>query len=526
MILIFWLFFDDIELPMLYDIKKSNIEYYEWFLLILMIFELFGEVFILSIHELLNEYKISDYLIYSRYRFNSRKNNWILYDDSSDDCVDGDLRELDHMCFSSEYYLVSCLHTLCLLFSVIGIEMIIRGKYNPFNDSCFIIMMLIFLIMLWILKELFIFILWCLRLWCVKHLKLRIGKDEKEEEKLPRWESIIGSRDPIFESDYYKQMINNDTFRYKFLNYNKSWIIEHLNEILTSESVEKLKPYLSKENLCRINNFDNGNNEEDYFYKYGSIIVKPVTRIIARLWLSRARRNNLLRNMAMGVIERNRRDNCEICHGKVCLRVDFDFALEDLADEFEDLHPNMKEFDVDGWNDYLNSHEDFHTYCYYCMSKGLDSEKKKNRLLNRLVEKEENGVKYLRDREEKRISELKKSGKYYSDINLNSASRAICRLWLSKARKSVILKKRKALEKEMLMKDYLLSSSEEERLIKIEEEKVDWMNRKVTLKSASKEIMLMWLNKARDGLIDRGVDYDKKKLLWENKHKSELKNGK
>ena len=51
-------------------------EYYLWFALIIVFFQLCVDIFVHGVLELFHGWKIYDYLVYTRYRFLQRETRW------------------------------------------------------------------------------------------------------------------------------------------------------------------------------------------------------------------------------------------------------------------------------------------------------------------------------------------------------------------------------------------------------------------------------------------------------------------
>jgi hypothetical protein len=87
------------------------------------------------------------------------------------------------------------------------------------------------------------------------------------------------------------QRITSDTFRYKFLNYNRSWLISQLPQLLTPRTLRRSRPYLLNQ-LARV--IDNRRNDisddsENDKKKFGPVALTASSRSIVRWWLEKAR---------------------------------------------------------------------------------------------------------------------------------------------------------------------------------------------------------------------------------------------
>eukprot|EP00613_Pedinella_sp_CCMP2098_P053939 CAMPEP_0171891194 /NCGR_PEP_ID=MMETSP0992-20121227/44597_1 /TAXON_ID=483369 /ORGANISM="non described non described, Strain CCMP2098" /LENGTH=258 /DNA_ID=CAMNT_0012518489 /DNA_START=14 /DNA_END=791 /DNA_ORIENTATION=- len=120
------------------------------------------------------------------------------------------------------------------------------------------------------------------------------------------------------------QRITQETFRFKFLNYNRTWLINQLPSILTARTLKRSRPYL-------INQF------------------------------------TVLINKARGT-------QCELCLSRKQLNVECVVPLETLAEKFDMEHPE-DEFDQVAWKTFWIRHQRYKTICLACIT----AEKEKER---------------------------------------------------------------------------------------------------------------------------------------------------
>ena len=88
----------------------------------------------LSISELVNGWKTYEYLVYSNYRFQQRETRWRPDADSVDECITSDLRSLDRLGFSSQYFLRMSSIALSAMLLILGLNMCLVNNYTPFFD--------------------------------------------------------------------------------------------------------------------------------------------------------------------------------------------------------------------------------------------------------------------------------------------------------------------------------------------------------------------------------------------------------
>ena len=120
------------------------------------------------------------------------------------------------------------------------------------------------------------------------------------------------------------QRITSETFRFKFLNYNRAWLINQFTRILNQL------------------NQDISSDSEDDGRKFGPVALKANSRQIIRWWLAQARRRMRLREVVQ--ISKARGTQCENCLSRRQLQVTCVIPLEVLAAQF-DAENADQEFD-------------------------------------------------------------------------------------------------------------------------------------------------------------------------------------
>ena len=104
MFLILMVYRDPTQIPVNYGIKEQDMEFYLWFAVVIIVFQMMADVLIFHVEELFHGWKLYDYLVYTRYRFLQRETRWKGLEDSLDECIEEGLRTLDQMCFSSQFF--------------------------------------------------------------------------------------------------------------------------------------------------------------------------------------------------------------------------------------------------------------------------------------------------------------------------------------------------------------------------------------------------------------------------------------
>jgi len=124
---------EQIQIPILYGIRQSDMMIYLVFQCFMVIAEPFADIFNHTQNELFHGWKIYEYLVYSRYRYLQRETRWKGMENSLDECIDEGLRTIDQMCFSSQYFLMLTTVSNGIIYVVLAFECWLRVNYSPFS---------------------------------------------------------------------------------------------------------------------------------------------------------------------------------------------------------------------------------------------------------------------------------------------------------------------------------------------------------------------------------------------------------
>ena len=158
---------------------------------------------------------------YTRYRFLQRESRWKGLEDSLDECIDESARTMDQMCFSSQFYMMTTIQVNGIIYMVLGIEMMARANYNLFGDPAMPMLIGIVLISSFIVKKILLCVASLLNIWKIRHENTAWHTTILDEDdfKLPDWDGVGAASHDAFEMS---KRITNETFRFKFLDYNRS----------------------------------------------------------------------------------------------------------------------------------------------------------------------------------------------------------------------------------------------------------------------------------------------------------------
>jgi hypothetical protein len=471
------LYRNECGLPALYGIKEQDMLYYVIFQIMIIPFQVVCDVFIHSCNELYHGWKIYDYLVYTRYRFLQRECRWKGLEDSLDECIDESLRTLDQMCFSSQYYMMMTIHVNGIFMFVFGVEIMLRAQYNFLGDQA---ALTVIPFVIW--SSVFIrkFCLWLaiyFKLWRIKHENTawHSAIPEEDEFDIPGWEDINGASHDAF---IMNQRITQETFRFKFLNYNRTWLINQLPSILTPRTLRRSRPYLINQFTRILNSLNqdiSSDDDEDGGDQFGPVALTAPSRQMVRWWLAQARRRMRLREVVQPLINKARGTQCEQCLSRKQLSVEIVIPLEVLAEKFDEEHPD-EEFDQVAWKTFWIRHQRYRTVCLACVS--ARKEKERNAAMK------DAGL--FAETDDEGDAEYPEWGPVY----LSAASRAMLINWYRQAQESLFGKGGRR------RKQVMIDVSDDEG----DEIPSQWANTNIDLSAASHALAIRWLRTARSNI--------------------------
>ena len=482
--LLMLLYDDCLRMRTLYGIKEADLLFYIEFSIIIIPFQFVSDVFCLQVQELTHGWKIYDYLVYTRYRFLQRETRWKGLEDSLDECIEEGMRTLDQMCFSSQYYLMITCHTTSIIMGVCGIEGLLRASetetyYNVWGDRMTIPFGTAMAIFSYCSLRFFMWVIDKIGIYRLKHEDTAwhstLGGPEDDEFGIPRWDELDKIKGASHEAYLMNQKITSETFRFRFLRYNRPWLVNQLPAILTPRTLRRSRPYLIAQ-LTKILGSVNpdvssdSDDDDDGRPHFGPVSLSTSSRSIARLWLAQARRRKKLREVVQPLISRARRSECEKCLSRKQLQVLLLIPIEVLGDKFEKEYPS-EEFDKVAWKQFFNKNAKFQTLCLNCIQQKNELEKQKAARMNRGVN--------VSDSDDD-------DGPKFGPVFLSPAATAIVLKWRRDA--SDIVRKKGG----RVASAALISDDDED-----DDESVAWAKKRLKLNAASKALAVRWLRMAR-----------------------------
>ena len=323
-IFLLMIFREEMAIPAIYGIKEKDMEYYVLFALVIIPFQFAADIFIHGSQELFHGWKLYDYLMYTRYRFLQREARWKGLEDTLDECIDEGLRSMDQMCFSSQFYMMLTVHVNGILYLVLGLQMMIRAQYNMFGDPVTLILIPYVGLCVLFVKNMVIWLGYRFNVWKIKHentawhAALRAGQDFDGAE-LENVQAAVSHE--MYTMD---QRITSETFRHKFLNHNRSWLIDQLPSILSPRTLRRSRPYLIGQLTKILNklNKDISSDSEEEERNFETVALNAPSRKLLKFWLNQAKRRIKLRQVIQPLILRARSAYCEQCLSQKLLQVE------------------------------------------------------------------------------------------------------------------------------------------------------------------------------------------------------------
>ena len=167
--------------------------------------------------------------------------------------------------------------------------------------------------------------------------------------------------------------MTSDTFRYKFLRYNRSWIIEQLPDMLTPRTTQRSRPYVMNQLARILGSIDadiSSDSEADDAPEFDVPAMNASTRAMLRMWFGEASRLLRLSQLVEPIIQKSKSDVCQFCLGRGSLRVETCYSVEDMNRQFIEEYPECK-YDIDQvlWKRFWQRNQKYQTICFPCLQK-------------------------------------------------------------------------------------------------------------------------------------------------------------
>merc|ERR1719482_1646172 len=161
----------------------------------------------------------------------------------------------------------------------------LRSEYNMFGDPTMLALVPYTLAACYFVQRSCMYFAWRFKFWKIKHENTAWhSTPDDEDDGVPRWDELEKIKGASHEAYLMNQRINSETFRYKFLNYNRAWLVNQLPHILTPRTLRRSRPYLINQFTRILNqlNQDISSDSEDDSRKFGPVALKANSRQIIR----------------------------------------------------------------------------------------------------------------------------------------------------------------------------------------------------------------------------------------------------
>jgi hypothetical protein len=402
--------YPETEIAEEYGINQHELLYYALFAFYMIPWMSGVDAFLLSSQELIYGWRVYDYFSYQRWRFANREHRWNLFA-QVDESITSSLQSIDVLCFSSQYYFILTTLTLGFGTNIFGVTICLRRQYSFLGDPVFpfIVATVVMtcealLAICTYIADLSVEAIAWEGIWRVRQLqgtmddvvaaKLAIGEGRQEDLERERQEYLA---------------MNSETFRHKFIEKNRPWVLQHLVELMTPRTLQDheavgpdgrpLADYVRDvysnlmtvgEGVKRsgersdISSDDSSDDEFEQRRKWDRTPLDGSKLLIAQIWLQKARKRRVFTKAVSAMIEKRKADHCLVCSRTLSscsalsagLAWDGKFdpnAIDSMIKEFEDKY-SPKESDPTLWKAFFRETADFTTICNICLD-GIEQKK-------------------------------------------------------------------------------------------------------------------------------------------------------
>lgn len=404
MLLMLWVFYYETGIFVSYGIRIQDFIYYLFFSIVIIPFNVISDYLFQNLIEFYDGTPIHDFYDYMRYRFRTRRYFWALDEVKTNFALKESSRNIEKLCYSSQYYFLLTICVTGAFFIQTGIVALIQQKHNFFGDIATLPITIIILIICYITEEISIILGKVLGLWQMDNLKFSRNKnrnaDDKDYEKthyvvdnsinddyddiyannniIPglkkNWDKInfLKQQEDQMDQNLRTERLMLSAFRKKFINENKKWVQNLISELLTPRTLVVNKDVIIKALETRYGHkspnisFESVNKKVDISYSQsnstGSSNIKQikydkfkayfekrcvkketiVPYIILEIWKRKAKLSIELFDLVKLSISSKRANECLNCGSLYLLRT---FSIDPILDVFNKYvnHYNNKQ---------------------------------------------------------------------------------------------------------------------------------------------------------------------------------------
>ena len=428
----FILFENELSITDAWNIDHYDMIYFFIFTIIIIGFIMLSDLLLFNAQELYHTFPICNYLRFCRHRFLTRIQHWKLDEFEFDETLDPVLRELDSLCFSSQFYFVNAVTAFGILFIYLGFSVTLANDYPFVSDVFFFILTLFTIFTCMLARRILVYMFRLSQIWKIN--KLPIIHYAVDEDEKPY--------DPM-------QHLRSKPVKNKFLEKNKNWLLSNLAQLITPDALERHRDYLmyhyetmvrqendgklkSKYDISDDDDDDDDDNiqqniDDDDGVKYKSVKLDKRQEHIAIWWLNRGKRLAEMKRLVDGIVASNLDHNCDECNTNDNLQIQQFISIEDLVYEFDKkvklgINRMDKMHPVIAWRKFFASTQLFRTLCANCMA-NIQISNIQNKHITLISDDDDDELDF-------RYEQFK--------VNFQSISKNIAALWLQGARGRIL----------------------------------------------------------------------------------------
>ena len=114
------MFKDEFEIGKLYGMRSTDLIYFMIFSFFLIPALWVVDIFLFNLEELIYSWKLFEYVQFCNERFANRSRRWVGLDQTINEELPPDLRSMDQMCLSTQFFLLGSLHASGIVMAVLG----------------------------------------------------------------------------------------------------------------------------------------------------------------------------------------------------------------------------------------------------------------------------------------------------------------------------------------------------------------------------------------------------------------------
>ena len=418
MIVLLTLLYDSSQSLNNYNVSVKQAKFYFGFQFAMLFFKFIADLIIFNTAETYHEWKILDYLEYCRYRFTNRPHRWKGVNELADELITPELRSLDLMCFSSQFFFSLFLSATGGVLIVVGMQIAVNLAWNVFDDQASPFIILGGVLLLSLCRNACFITADYLKVWFVKSKRNdasateSVTQDASDGDDINRFENMIDpdaqdkpkvTIEPPVGSALHNWVEPStgdksgwERYRLAYLKENQLWLQAHMDNLIDGPTSVEFRKVLM-DSLAKVlkesNILDLARNAQGKHAIKGTGLeltalpahdptvrqiaqAKVLTRgtaveYIGRLWLLRARFISFLRDsVASEELEQaDLRDYCETCgigDDAAVLSVEPEYPISYIADQLRIQRDYAESWNMPAWVHFYSTFTPACTMCETC----------------------------------------------------------------------------------------------------------------------------------------------------------------